>query len=809
MPPTKTDTGHGSLFDLFPDRPQSLHGGARFDEGFNLQAKDAPKGRNFDEWGKPSRDVASHGPVWDEFGWKDMPESHGGLLFDEGFDSPSANQTSRGPLYDLFEPSTQVKFIYDGQDAEGIVDHVREDGIVMVTPRAGGDAVEVGVEQFLAYKSPSVDNATTIAPESDAESPSARDATAHGAGILAGEGTGAGAEPGTPVQAVAPGPGNPDARTEIPEDWSTVDHLKSILEGDDVGKGGDFAARANAHAQQHGTGAAYSRRMESSTNRMFTMRRGKQVGMSIQPIGEKTVRGYHQPDAATQHPLGAFPSHDTAHRAIVAAHEKHLGKSSGDLLDVQKTVGYHMHLKDGFATHTLNDKTGERRIGTSRSLGGAEGGVMAHHKQGNTLMHIGTFPSHEAAHTAILGAHSAWTAKNVESPLDVLKESLGVEKSTGAEISGSAPGYRMTAGPNKSAVDHWDKRSGRRIGSSVATHPGHVVAGYHYENGEVHTLGHHDTHSAAHARIVGFHQDLAETSARIRQGAHKTAVLPSQLLKSHSEWGGVAGSMTRMGVVAKDVTVAETAIQAEEGAATLAGAKGAGSYCPECRATKKSLTEDGRCPDCNTVLKAHEPGRVPREKGDGNGSSEDSSGNGVGEKTFGSIDDLRKAFGAPADAYPGGQTVTTDGSVHQRGQQTGQATSDPGDVEIEEREHKDSDHHSDMSGVPTTCPHCGQVIAELDAKTDEGAPANASPTVGSGSAYNPSAHKCVEMLAGVTVAKDAAGKSCPGGKKPLQADDHGVTTCINSKCGYYSPGVHATGKTDDSPLDTLKQLVAA
>ena len=195
--------------------------------------------------------------------------------------------------------------------------------------------------------------------------------------------------------------------------------------------------------------------------------------------------------------------------------------------------------------------------------------------------------------------------------------------------------------------------------------------------------------------------------------AHKTQRLPSDILKNRSVWGHVA----------KEVTVAETAVQAEEGASTFAGAKGAGSYyCPECRERKKSLSDDGRCPDCNMVLAAHGDQRARREKGDGNGSSESSEGPGVAGKTFSTADELRKAFGAAGDPNAGGQTVTTDGSPTERGQQTGQAKSDPPDVPIEEREHKDSDHHSNGSGVPTTCPHCGAVIAELDEKAEQGAP---------------------------------------------------------------------------------------
>jgi hypothetical protein len=528
MAPTKTDTGHGALFDSFPDRPSSLHGGAKFDEGFNLQAKDSPKGPNFDEWGAVKPTDSSHGPVWDEWGWKDMPESHGGVLFDEGFDSPAANTSSRGPLFDLFEPSTQVKFIYGGQDSEGIVDQVRADGVVMVTPRGGNGAVEVGLEQFLAYKSPSTDNATTIAERSQADAPSADDKTAIGGNVLL-DAQRTVPDTGTPIDHVAPGPGNPDARADIPVDWSITDHLKTLLNGDDV-------------AKNWGQGAEM-----------------------------------HQ-----VHP--------------------------------------------GYVQHTLAAKV----IGHSRDIGG---GVLGYHQSGHALNHIGTFPSHADAHTAIMAHHA--------------KEGTIRQALTPAPAAKTGP------------------------------------------------------------------------------------CLPSDVLKNYSAWGGS---------VAKEVTVAETAIQAESGASTLAGAEGAGScWCPECRKTQK-LSDDGRCPDCNMALAAHGDHRSRREKGDGNGASEDSG------KALSIVDDLRKAFGAAGDPGAGGQTVTSDGDPGSRGQQKGQAKGDPPDVPVEERAHPESDHNESPEGsMPGTCPHCGQVIAELDAKTDEGAPANAEP--------GGVAHKCLEMLVAGNVAK--------------------------------------------------------
>lgn len=531
MAPTKTNTGHGALFDSFPQELRSLHGGAKFDEGFQLQPKDAPKGATYDEFGAPVAASTAHGQVWDEWGWKEMPEIHGGTLYDEDFDSPSANAGSRGPLFDLFEPSTQVKYIYDGQDAEGIVDHVREDGVAMVSPRKGGNAVEVGLEQFLAYRSPSVDNATTTASGSGAEAPSAHSSDAHGGPRTAAP------NPGQPVEPTPQGE-HKDARSGGDADWSIVDHVKSALGMVDVTKDDAAGERLVGHAATH-LQHAMRFHAEGAQWKGAASRGGE-------ALGEASAR--------------LRPNHP-AHRGIAQAHE---------------------HVR--------------------AALGGEK---VREHTPGASV------------HEHLANAHR------------------------------------------------------------------HVVS-----TGYVNTA--------------------------------KTARFPSELLESHSEWAGVSS-------VAKEVTVAETAIQAEEGRSTLAGAKGAGSYCPECREKKSKLTDDGRCPDCNTALKAHDgSGAVPREKGDGNGSAESSEGKGVAEKTFA---ELRKAFGATGDTRAGGNVpganggVTWDGKEHSTGQQKGQAKSDPPDVPIEQREHKDSDHHGEPLGRSYhVCPHCGQVIAELDAKSEEGAP---------------------------------------------------------------------------------------
>lgn len=567
MPPTKTDTGHGSLFDLFPDRPSAVHGGARFDEGFGLQDKDSPKGALFDEFGAPAHDDGGHSELWDEFApWREL-ELHGGQLYDEAFAQRSAHETERGPLFDLFQPGTQAKFIFDGQDAEGIVQGATDDAI-LVQPRGGGDVVEVGLEQFLAYASPSVSKATTRAPRSSAEAPSASSADARG-----GQ-RGAAPSPGRPVEPTPQGQYT-EPRSGIPEGaMSIVDQLKSVLDGIDVQK---ISEIAKAYGDSPGA---------------FTVEHKRGLGHIVFAPGSAAPHSIH-------------PRPEEAHTAAT--------RLNHHLVSVLNTA----------ATQSGSPS----RWSHSRDTNGQ------HHITEGRVMKTGAPAS------------------------DVAKEHIG--------------------------FDELVKRLVKE--------------------------GRSEEKAKAIAAAIG-RRKYGEKGMEAKAEAAKTAGLPSDVLKNYSVWGRVA----------KEVTVAETAVQAQEGAAPFAGDHGAGSYCPECRATKKKLTDDGRCPDCNTVLKAHDGGVARREKGDGNGSAESSEGAGVAEKT---LDDLRKAFGAGGDARPGGQTVTLTGKPEEEDAREGQATSDPSGPEIPERPHAETDHHEDGS-KPGTCPHCGQALSELDRKTEEGAPAH-------------------------------------------------------------------------------------
>lgn len=699
--PAKPGHAHGALFDQFPQGLQSLHGGARFDEGFQLQDKSAPKGDKFDEFGQPSDpDQTGHGPVWDEWGWKDMPDIHGGLLFDDGFREDTANETSRGPLFDLFEPSTQVKFIYDGQDAEGIVNQVRSDGVVMVTPRRGGKPVEVGLEQFLAYRSPSMDNAGTTAERSEAEAPSAWSPVARGGDHNtvptpsdAGVPTSA-PDPGSPVEATPQGMAT-EPRSSTDVDWSPIQSLKTAL-GDelDVTKADSNGYRMERHGDiGDGEGGGIRDMHQHFAGQRF-------IGRSYRFSPGGSIKAQHtHPRSGAMTYLGEHPDHEHAHKVIRAHDESDAAKSEPSALDVLKAAvtpdewENHASAASGHLRQALRTSSGGsphfNRALThlndarehQRSAAGARGAMVGYH-QG--LRNHSTTRAHESTEMGIAAEHGAGgdtthaqrasthlgtIRKEYGELLDVLKEHIGFDAMV-AKLEGE---------------------------------------------------GHSAEHAKRIAASIGRKKYGAKGMEAKAAAAEKTVRLPSELLKTCSVFDGEPA-------VRKEVTVAESAIQAQEGASTLAGGKGAGStYCPECR-EQKSLTDDGRCPDCNMVLDSHEPGKAKREKGDGNGQGESSAPTG---KTFATVEDLAKAFGAAGDPGAGGQTVTSDGKPGDRGKKTRQAEGFPSDEPVEQRSTPESDHNStteESHSAGGTCPHCGKPLKELDEKAEQGAPA----------------HKCVE-----------------------------------------------------------------
>lgn len=168
---------HGKLFDQFSARASHAHGGSYFDAGFGHRTLADAHGKLYDLFGVP-RDSDAHGPLFDDFGWKTMPVAHG-AQFDSDFRSDTADTGDHGTWFDVFRGGTEVKFILDGADYEGTVidchrDHANVRG-------HDGQIHEIGLSQFLAYRTPNQAQAGPTMPASDATAPSAHSPDAHGA----------------------------------------------------------------------------------------------------------------------------------------------------------------------------------------------------------------------------------------------------------------------------------------------------------------------------------------------------------------------------------------------------------------------------------------------------------------------------------------------------------------------------------------------------------------------------------------------------------------------------------------------------
>jgi Zn finger protein HypA/HybF involved in hydrogenase expression len=155
---------HGPLFDESFGNADHPHGGSYFDSGFSQGTIESAHGKLFDLFPAPNAPTA-HGPRYDE-GWRDMPAQIHGKLFDEQFASELAG-TEHGDLFDVFRGGAHTRFVYDGVDTEGTVTQVNHDYATVQTD--DGREVEVTLPQFLAYRSPSQDNASPSLPDSEQE----------------------------------------------------------------------------------------------------------------------------------------------------------------------------------------------------------------------------------------------------------------------------------------------------------------------------------------------------------------------------------------------------------------------------------------------------------------------------------------------------------------------------------------------------------------------------------------------------------------------------------------------------------------
>jgi transcription elongation factor Elf1 len=191
-------TDHGPQFDEFYRRPEHSHNGSEFDGDFHSDPgrQAGAHGERFDEFEQMAR-VDRYGERWDEDGWRTMPAKHG-QQFDQDFGIHAAlDAGEHGTWQDVFRGGTQVRYIYGGQDLEGVVLHCERTHVI-VAPRHthanGGQRHELGLGQIKELRhatnsgapsrpqGPTAQPGNTPAPltASDAHAPSAHDATASG-----------------------------------------------------------------------------------------------------------------------------------------------------------------------------------------------------------------------------------------------------------------------------------------------------------------------------------------------------------------------------------------------------------------------------------------------------------------------------------------------------------------------------------------------------------------------------------------------------------------------------------------------------
>ena len=140
------DHKHGALYDNFTAQARSRHG-AQHDE-FHREGGKGGMDRLTDKF--PQRKgVDRYGERFDDFGWIDVDGGHG-LLYDEGFSTPTAHTGDHGTWHDQFRPGTQVRYMSDGADYEGVVISLHA-GYAKVRSREGADH-EVLPSQVLQFR---------------------------------------------------------------------------------------------------------------------------------------------------------------------------------------------------------------------------------------------------------------------------------------------------------------------------------------------------------------------------------------------------------------------------------------------------------------------------------------------------------------------------------------------------------------------------------------------------------------------------------------------------------------------------------
>lgn len=184
-------TTHGPLHDEFTATSRDPHG-AQQDEGYRDGKPSRAHGKLLDQFAKPPG-VDRYGEHWDEFGWKAMPAMHG-LRFDSDFSQPAAlDGGDHGTWHDVFRGGTQVRYIVNGIDYEGVVENTGSDHVAVRSREGARHELGLGQIKELRWatqsgqgdgRKPVAQPGKTAdsAPSSKADAPSAHNTKAHGAG---------------------------------------------------------------------------------------------------------------------------------------------------------------------------------------------------------------------------------------------------------------------------------------------------------------------------------------------------------------------------------------------------------------------------------------------------------------------------------------------------------------------------------------------------------------------------------------------------------------------------------------------------
>lgn len=190
---------HGPQFDEFHAQSGEHHGGAVFDEHHGGPSANAGTDAVTQTYREASPGTR-FGPLWDQTGWKQMPE-HYGRFMDSNFREHAAHTGPHGTWMDVFSGGTEVRADVGGiAGTEAVVIECHPDHAVLELRRPrhadGGGRVEVNIGQIREWRhatqqgqsqetrKPAAHPGNTTAPKraSAAEAPSAHNRRARGGG---------------------------------------------------------------------------------------------------------------------------------------------------------------------------------------------------------------------------------------------------------------------------------------------------------------------------------------------------------------------------------------------------------------------------------------------------------------------------------------------------------------------------------------------------------------------------------------------------------------------------------------------------